>query len=55
MELTDTLNDFAQKHVEPLAINDKASLSSDEDRYKFCGGKMVKIYLIYSKLMIILL
>jgi len=38
MELTDTLNDFAQKHAKTLAINDKIDFSSDEDRYEFCGG-----------------
>ena len=37
MELTDTLNNFAQKHAETLATRDKAGFSSDEDRIEFCG------------------
>ena len=37
MELTDILNNFAQRNAEILAAKDKTSFSSDEDRRKFCG------------------
>ena len=37
MELTDILNNFAQRNAEIFATKDKSSFSSDEDRRKFCG------------------
>jgi len=52
MELTDTLNNFAQRNGEILATKDKANFLLMKIGANFVGKVLVKIYLIYLKLMI---